>query len=242
MWSSRKIIRWAITGVVAIAVPGVIYPVVSEFFIELAREWGWYETPSAKVAAMTGWLSVAQQTWVYVGTAALTGLAAGLWLDSFLRRREVRVAKKESDDGTALYVKVGSDGCVRRSEFKEKVIDIEKHVTASGHLLDTIYDRCRIVGPAVLMFEEDCVIDDILLTDAESHDIAFIPLQTHEYYGGVVKVRRCIIRKCELTMITIADTPERLELLRDRITVIPPDDREDPISRWRSERLHSPST
>jgi hypothetical protein len=88
MWNFRKIIRMAATSVAAIAFSGLVYPVVSEFFIELAREHGWYDKPSDKVAAMTEWLSFVRETWFIASSTGVIGFALGVWVDAILRRSE----------------------------------------------------------------------------------------------------------------------------------------------------------
>lgn len=67
----------------------VIVPVASEFFIELAREQGLYEQPTAKAAAVLGVLQAITGHPVFPWIAGgILGFTIGVWLDTFLRRRE----------------------------------------------------------------------------------------------------------------------------------------------------------
>lgn len=68
----------------------VIFPVGGQFFVSLAEERGFYKNPGAKVALIAGWLEwiVANSWFHWIGGAAL-GFALGVWLDSFVRRREI---------------------------------------------------------------------------------------------------------------------------------------------------------
>jgi len=87
MVSARTIVRLVAPVLVAF----VAIPVAGQFFISLADEWGLYKNPSAKVAAMTAWLStVTANAWFHWVGGAVIGFAAGVWLDAFLKGGEKR--------------------------------------------------------------------------------------------------------------------------------------------------------
>lgn len=65
---------------------------------ELVREYGIYEQPSAKVAAMMELLSFARDTWFLILSAAVVGFAFGLWADAIMKRRELAGQSTKNDD------------------------------------------------------------------------------------------------------------------------------------------------
>lgn len=73
----------------ALAVVLVILPVASEFFIELARSYGLFNDPQAKLRGFLDSITVIASHWLYPWIAGGTvGLCVGVWLDSALRRSE----------------------------------------------------------------------------------------------------------------------------------------------------------
>lgn len=93
MQISRTVIRWAAIFILASIVLPIIVAVCGEFFIELGKEWGWYERPSERLgAAVTALSSFITQPWFLVIAALSGGLTAGLWADVWLRRREAAAA------------------------------------------------------------------------------------------------------------------------------------------------------
>lgn len=78
MPSARKVIRIALSVLCAL----VIVPVVGGFFIEWAKERGWYDRPSEKIGAVMEFLTSAE---IRMIALFLSGLAIGLWLDWMLR-------------------------------------------------------------------------------------------------------------------------------------------------------------
>jgi hypothetical protein len=81
----RGFLKWFVSAVLF----GIALAIAAEFFIELARENGWYSNPSAKVGwAMSALSSLVANTWFMVSAGVVFGLTAGLWVDSVLRRFE----------------------------------------------------------------------------------------------------------------------------------------------------------
>lgn len=71
--------------------------VVSAFFIELAREWGWYDEPSQRLgAAMSAFNSIVSQPWFVVIAVFFIGLAIGLWLHLIFLSRSKRQYSAEA--------------------------------------------------------------------------------------------------------------------------------------------------
>lgn len=94
----RRVLRWLALYVAGGFILAIASGVVSEFFIELARERDWYASPSDKLdTAMSAFSSFVTQAWFLALTTGLVGLAIGAWGDLFLRRRERRLSKKETN-------------------------------------------------------------------------------------------------------------------------------------------------
>jgi hypothetical protein len=87
----RSLLRWLFVAVFSAMLLGITAGIVGEFFIELGKENGWYDSPSQRLdAAMTALSTFVTQTWFLVGTAFFAGLTVGAWLDHFLRKRGAR--------------------------------------------------------------------------------------------------------------------------------------------------------
>jgi hypothetical protein len=94
----RRLAFGAATTVLVVAV----YPVISEFLVELAREWGWYDRPRQRVAEVSACLvALAASPWFHWIGGGVVGFAAGAWLDVLLRRRQGPIKPRFS---TGLYV------------------------------------------------------------------------------------------------------------------------------------------
>ncbi|MEC9368414.1 MAG: hypothetical protein VX871_06950 [Pseudomonadota bacterium] len=79
---------WISIALAAIVIP-IVVSVVGEFFIEWAREEGWYEKPSERIeGAMSALSAFVFQAWFLLIGAFVCGLSAGLWLDVLLRKKE----------------------------------------------------------------------------------------------------------------------------------------------------------
>ncbi len=93
----RKILLWLTGTTVASFVIGPL----GEWFIELARQMGWYDNPKetaegaiAKflntLAAISAWISGSffNPTWMTVGAGVIFAFTAGFWADAWFVRRE----------------------------------------------------------------------------------------------------------------------------------------------------------
>lgn len=95
----RRFIRWFATAVMAGLVLAIVFGVVGEFFIELARERGYYDNPSERMdTVMTAISAFVTRTWFLVLTGAVAGFAGGGWLDTVLRRKDTPVDRVELAD------------------------------------------------------------------------------------------------------------------------------------------------
>jgi hypothetical protein len=78
----RDILTWLLGG--------ILIALIGEFAIELAREHGFFEHPTATVGAILGLLTVVrEQPWFLPVLCFVGGLVIGMWLDSFVRRRAI---------------------------------------------------------------------------------------------------------------------------------------------------------
>jgi len=84
----RPFIRYVLLTLFVGAVLTMFYGVVGEFFIEWARESGWYESPSRRVeVTMSAVRELVTQTWFLMFFNGIAGLTIGAWIDYLLRRR-----------------------------------------------------------------------------------------------------------------------------------------------------------
>ena len=88
-FSPRRLSRRLATSLTFLLLLTIVGAMVSEFFIEIGKERGWYTQPSERLgAAMTAFSDFVTQAWFLVISAFLTGITAGLWSDVVLRRWE----------------------------------------------------------------------------------------------------------------------------------------------------------
>lgn len=113
MLKTRSLIRRGITGLLILLVSGVLLPVTSEFFIELAKEQKFYDQPSAKVANAMNWLASATDNWWFVFILGATvGGSAFMWVDYFLRRREL---SRDRPPSKTFY----------QQEYRNQIVEID---------------------------------------------------------------------------------------------------------------------
>jgi hypothetical protein len=87
--SVARRLRWIVGIVLLLAV----YPIIQEFFIELAREQGAYQEPTKRVRGVMTFLSDLAQDWRYqLAVAFLAGVFLGTILDWLARRIDRRRA------------------------------------------------------------------------------------------------------------------------------------------------------
>lgn len=77
----RPYLKWVFTTSLLV----LVYPVASEFFIEWAREKGWYSTPSTKVHEMMGFVETLATSNLWPWWIFSAGCATSLWIDWLLR-------------------------------------------------------------------------------------------------------------------------------------------------------------
>lgn len=82
MRRARQILRIAVTILLVL----LILPIGSEFFIEMARERGVYENPTATITSAVTTLAALTTSWWYaLALGFVAGSTAALWLDYWLR-------------------------------------------------------------------------------------------------------------------------------------------------------------
>ncbi len=83
-----RIVRWLFTATAAV----IIIPVGGEFFIDLAREHGFYEHPSeAATEIINFFISIADLPFLRPLALVLLGIVIGLWVDSLARKQQFKV-------------------------------------------------------------------------------------------------------------------------------------------------------
>lgn len=85
----RKHWRAIISAVAA----AIFFPVVGEWFIALAREYGFYSAPSEQLrAVIDGLLWIVGLPGFHSASLFVAGTAAGIWIDTFVRKQERKLA------------------------------------------------------------------------------------------------------------------------------------------------------
>jgi hypothetical protein len=98
---ARKWIRRLALAAVSLLAAAILFPVVGQFFVELARERGLYEQPSARLEAVMEAAASLLQCRAFWWVAGLTvGFAAGVWIDALLARIDRRRAASGSASPT----------------------------------------------------------------------------------------------------------------------------------------------
>jgi hypothetical protein len=117
----RSILRWFLAAVCGGLVLAIIGAVVSEFFIETAREHGYYTHASERLdAAMSAFSAFVTQPWFLAAAVGCAGVTIGLWADWGLRKVEVIRRKKNATTKERLH-----DLYLRVEEIKQKLLEDE---------------------------------------------------------------------------------------------------------------------
>ncbi|MGA2842992.1 MAG: hypothetical protein ABSG18_23120 [Steroidobacteraceae bacterium] len=92
----RRIARLVASTFFSVFVLTIILAVISEFFIEWAREKGWYANPSQRLdAGISAFNHFVTQIWFVMATMFAAGLTMGLWFDWVVRWIETRRSIKD---------------------------------------------------------------------------------------------------------------------------------------------------
>ncbi len=92
----RGRLRKILTVLTSVALLGIAVPVVAEFFIEWAREEGWYSQPGDTAERLMSIAAdIALSHWTLYPVTLLLGVTIGLWVDTLLRRSEKAKPSKE---------------------------------------------------------------------------------------------------------------------------------------------------
>lgn len=157
----RKIVRRLLTGFLVLVVLAIFVAVVGEFFIEVARDKGWYTDAGDKwdrlVSAV---LEFVTSPIAVAGIALLAGTVGGLWLDQFLLRRErIEGAPPTSDVDESHQQLIGAINEAHKS--------IGYALGADGPLSYSL--AVTSVEPLLLMLERELqlAVPDLHAGDAE---------------------------------------------------------------------------
>jgi hypothetical protein len=80
----RQYLRWALLAVFTI----LVLPVIQEFAVNFARDWGLYDNPTESASAAWGYIQVIASIPYFESLLTFVGgLTLGVWIDTILRRR-----------------------------------------------------------------------------------------------------------------------------------------------------------
>ena len=97
--SARRFLRMASLGLLALFFMPVMVAIIGEFFIEWAKQGGWYANPSERVGAVIALANTLISTpWFQWLVFSIGGFAIGVWVDYFTRRRENKQEWREADE------------------------------------------------------------------------------------------------------------------------------------------------
>ena len=93
----RRILRWTATAFASVMAVIIVVPLASEFVIEIAREQGVFNKPTAKVRAVVDWLSSISQLWWFAFVLGFfVGATAAFWAAEWFSRR-IQATTKSND-------------------------------------------------------------------------------------------------------------------------------------------------
>ncbi|MCW5686593.1 MAG: hypothetical protein KIT85_19535 [Pseudolabrys sp.] len=119
---------------------------MGEFFIELGKEFGWYDKPSQRLEGVLTTLSalVTQSSFLVIA-ALLTGLTIGLWLDVALRKREAKsLLINAPSNELALKAEPGRlDNIIEGLESVEDITRIFRALAKDTNQMATIMMRSQ---------------------------------------------------------------------------------------------------
>jgi hypothetical protein len=109
----RQLALWLVSAVLA--------ALVTNFFVSWAQERGWYDRPSARVAAMISYLSMpTASAWFHWAGGAIIGFAAGVWLDSILKRRNQNITATSEANNFSKWPKVYKPTSITGKNFRNE--------------------------------------------------------------------------------------------------------------------------
>ena len=139
----RSALRWALS----IGATLIIVPVFSQWFVELAKEKGFYEVPSSRVEMAMNWLaSITALPGYQLAVGLVVGLVCGAWLDVLARRIDWRRAGKAS--AAELEVKPAPAIDVEALAQEAETLAVQVRVLLAqyeGRLTAAFHDRARSI-------------------------------------------------------------------------------------------------
>lgn len=99
----RRYIRYLTTFVLSTLTVGIAIGVFGEFFIEWAKEEGWYKNPSERVASIVATFQMFTNTWFFaLAFGTVLGGSLFMWADHFIRwwqaRRKDKITPEQITD------------------------------------------------------------------------------------------------------------------------------------------------
>jgi hypothetical protein len=180
----------------------ILSPLISEYFVELAKDWGLYKHPTEQVQTAMSWLSALASNPSYrLAAAFIVGLAVGSWLEILLRRytnwSAARARKAKGEDGPVDHSRE-----IHNVYVHGKRILISELFDQSAVIQARTYDRCVFMGPAMVTFTS-CNVSLAHMNVDETHGIESIIYEIPEgkFLVGPVMFQRCTFADCEFQKV-----------------------------------------
>ncbi len=254
----RKIVRLIRVTIAGGLILAIAAGVIGEFFIELARECGWYDNPSERLdATVSAFSSFVTHPWFIALAAGFFGLAVGAWLDLFLRRREtvVSVAElppepaREGNRHDILPVRaLADDTDIQDLEYFIKLyfyeayrlareqlvvavhgITLESHGALGSHYKNLVYRVCRLGDPIPFVnFELTLEVSLVGQTDA-----SLAQDKLSELYQRYTLIVSCLHNVADIRQLNLSDDHDYREWIERHSTLIEQIERMTAQSRYK---------
>jgi hypothetical protein len=103
----------------------------------------------------------------------------------------------------------------RKTLYEDELIWLAELVDQEGELTNTVFQRCRITGPAIIVVG-DSVIKNCNLGAPLDHLLWRVPRERAPYVGGIV-TKDCLFEACTFVNVGFAGPPKFLADLRASI-------------------------
>lgn len=130
----RLLLTKIATWLLAVVVVGILVAVFSEWFIEVARDKGLFQNAGDRWDYAMGIISDwATSGWILYPVTALAGYVAGLWTDTFIKRKEEppRDGPLRMDERIALAIRaedLASKIATITGEFKGRILRAQSEI------------------------------------------------------------------------------------------------------------------
>lgn len=182
----RRFARLALAVLTAV----ILVPVIGEFFVDLARERGFYEHPSESVEAIMNMVaSIGANPTYRLIVIGIGSFAIGFWVDYLLGR---------------WWLPKSAD--IERTTFVSETVYLPDFLSKDLLLSGKTFERCLIRGPAFIKFQSHCTV----LFCSIPHPVArtFVAMSEGSAIFGAVLVTHTTFRQCFFDKVTFIGTLE----------------------------------